>query len=235
MSHKSFESLENRQLFAVAVAFIAPDTLTFTGNAANDAIYITDNGAGGISGSATNAAGVLAPFPAFAGIRKVFIQTNAGNDYVSYQITNDLAPAGHQLTVDLGAGNDILKVSAGADIDISGQSYLQMKLTGNMGDDIMKVFYRGEMDGRFDMTIDGNDGHDRLSTEANFDPGSAGSFVNRTWGSLGDDTMDLLVRKVAGDPIGISAIASGGAGIDSVTRTAWAAHDATTEFWSIVP
>ena len=56
------ETLESRQLFAVAIGMPAADTLTFTGNFQADKIQINDNGNGVVSGAVSNAVGAMVPF-----------------------------------------------------------------------------------------------------------------------------------------------------------------------------
>src|SRR3954464_7440551 len=84
------ENLEGRQMFTVVVALTAADTLTFTGNNAADTISIQDNGAGVISGSATGPGGAAAPFGPFFNIRQVSVNSNGGDDAVTYQFTGDM-------------------------------------------------------------------------------------------------------------------------------------------------
>lgn len=231
----SFDTLEGRRLFAVAIGFVAPDKLTFTGDAADDTVIINDNGAGTVSGQVTNPAGVLVPFGPVFGIKQLDVKTLDGNDYVRYTLTGDPTVV-HNHRVDLGLGDDVFKMDATADIDFGPNIYLAMNAQGGLGKDYMAAYYRGEMDGRMDLTLDGGWGDDRLITDARFDAGSTGGFVAREWGNDGNDTLDLLVRKTnPADPIFINALASGGNGIDSVTRTPWAANDATCEFVAVVP
>jgi hypothetical protein len=222
-------------MFAVAIAFVAPDTLNFTGNFANDTIIINDNGAGVISGQATNGGGVLAAFPAFAGIHHVNINTNAGKDTVSYNFTAD-AVGLHQVNASLGDGNDAFKLNANNDVDISANSDLYVFAYGNYGDDSISLYHRGEVDGDEYLISDGGDGQDSLVTDVYLQKGSSGLFTAQAMGSMGDDKISMLVRKeLAADPITINAVASGGAGFDNITRTPWAINDGTCEVVAIIP
>jgi hypothetical protein len=235
-SNTLFETLENRQMFAVAIGFVAPDTLTLTGNAANDTIILNDNGAspGVIMGQATNGGGVLAPF-AVAGVRRILINTNGGNDVVAYNLNNDLFGV-RQVICRLGTGNDTFRMNALNDVDIWAGSYLQVQAFGEAGDDTMSMYHRGEVDGQEYLINDGGDGQDVLVQDVRLDAGSTGGFFARSLGQMGDDKQWLLVRKqLAADPISINAVASGGAGFDSITRTPWAANDATCEVVAVVP
>jgi len=231
----SFESLENRTLFAVAIAFAAPDTLNFTGNAANDTIIINDNGAGVITGQATNGGGMLAAFPAFAGIHRVNITTNAGVDRVTYNLTADAAGF-HQINASLGDGNDSFKLNANNDVDISANSDLYVFAYGNAGDDVISLNHRGEVDGDEYLISDGGDGEDSLVTDVYLQKGSSGFLQAQASGSMGDDKISMLVRKeLAADTIFINAVASGGAGFDNITRTPWATSDGTCEVVAVIP
>src|SRR5688572_3006554 len=168
------ENLEGRQLFAVAVALAAPDTLTFVGNNAADTVNIQDDGAGTIQGSATNGAGVVTPFGPFFGIRRVVVIGNGGDDHVLYQFTGDLLGgpfAKRQITVDLGQGEDVFRLDATADIDLGKQARLNVKVHGGVDDgrDDLAVNYRGEMDGRWRLTESGGDGNDHVRAETLFD------------------------------------------------------------------
>jgi hypothetical protein len=231
----SFDTLESRRLFSVTIGFVAPDKLTFTGDAANDTVIINDNAAGVISGQITTPAGLVAFGPTPPIIKQIEVKTNAGDDYVRYTLTADPTVA-HNVSVDLGVGNDVFKMDATADIDIAPNNYLRVNVLGDWGKDYIAAYQRGELDGRMEMLMDGGSDDDTLITDVRFDPGSTGSFIGREWGSDGDDRMDLLVRKAnPADPTFISAFASGGNGIDTLTRTIWASNDATCEFVTVVP
>src|SRR5262245_24164272 len=105
----SFDTLESRRLFAVAIRFVAPDQLTFTGDGANDTVIINDNGSGVISGQITTPAGLVAFGPTPPIIKQIEVKTNAGDDYVRYTLTADPTVA-HNVQVELGVGNDVFKM-----------------------------------------------------------------------------------------------------------------------------
>jgi hypothetical protein len=231
------EPLEPRQLFAVTVAPIWPDTLILTGDAANDAINIYDNGSGLIQGSATDAVGGMTPFGPFPNIRRIVVNTGAGSDRVFYNLYGDnLAGGATFLNVDLGDGDDVFQFYAANDIDMGPNAYLDVKVRGGAGKDYLWALYRGELDGQMNINMDGGDGDDRLITDVKFDPGSTGAFLAGSFGGKGNDAIDLLVRKSNPfDPTFINALASGGDDTDQITRTPWAFNDATCEFVSVVP
>jgi len=233
------ESLEGRQMFTVTPAMPAAGVLTFVGDGANDTINLNDNGAGAISGSFTNFWGGLSFFGPIPGIQTIRVSTGAGNDYVNYQITGDM-PAGsvRYVNVDLGAGDDVSRLYAGNDIDIAAGANFYYGVYGGSGKDYISTFYSGELDGQLRQTLSGGYDDDRIITNARLDLGSGGFFFNRTSGNEGDDTMDLLVRKVNPfDVVGVDAGASGGAHVfgDRLTRTPLAWNDATVEFLAVVP
>jgi hypothetical protein len=234
-SSNGLETLEDRRLFAVAIGFVAPDMLTFTGDGQADTLVLKDNGAGVFSGERNNAVGAMIPFGPIGGIRRIQVQMNGNNDTVRYELGAD-PTTGRQVSVDLGSGNDYFTMTAAPDIDFAGNTYLALKVTGQAGDDYLTAFHRGELDGRMELILDGGDGNDRLVHDVMFDAGSTGGFVARSFGGNGNDFQHLLVRKtLAADPVFINALASGGAGWDNLTRTPWAANDATCEIVAVVP
>ena len=231
------EPLEGRQLFAVAIAFVAPDTLVFTGNGDADVVNINDNGAGVISGSRSVVGGVVAPFGPVGGIRRVIVNTHGNTDRVSYNVTGDTLAGGYRsLSVSLGDGDDGFRFNATADIDLGPNAFVDVRASGGNGKDYMGAFYRGELDGNLRVTMSGGAGDDRMVTDAKMDWGSAGRFTARSYGDWGRDTIDMLARKAnPADPVIVDALASGGADWDVVTRTPLAVADATCEVINVVP
>lgn len=233
----AFEALEGRRMCSVTPSMPAADTLVFTGDSADDTVVLYDNGMGAINGSYTVAPGVMASFGPIGGIRNVMIDTGKGNDQVYYKVFGDMLVGGARtIGVTLGDGNDVLRFDAANDIDMGPNSYVNLRASGGAGNDYLGVLHRGELDGQFITTLSGGAGKDQLYTDVKFDPGSTGKFYNRSWGDDGDDAISLLVRKSnPADPTFIDALASGGTGFDNVTRTPWAANDATCEIVSVVP
>ena len=235
----TIERLEGRRLFAVAIAMPAPDTLVFTGNFQNDAIYINDNGTGTLSGHVSNAAGALVPFGPVGGIRRVQINTGDGHDTVNYRMTGDMwAGWMHELGVRMGSGNDAFRYDATADIDVGHNDTVAMRILGDKGDDMLAYLHRGEVDGKVSATLDAAHGDDRLITDVKFDAGSTGWFGTGAYAGFGKDRVDLLIRKSnPADPIGISAFAHSGADAqwDELTRTALATDDGLFDVLNVVP
>jgi hypothetical protein len=233
---RAVEELEERRMFAVSVVPVWPNTLVLTGNAANDVVVINDNGNGVVTGAATNLIGGMTPF-GFGGIRNIIVRTNDGNDLVRYNLNGDnLAGGATRLDVRLGNGNDTFDMYAGNDIDMGPNAYHSVNVLGEKGKDYLRAFYRGENDGQMRLVLDGGEEDDRLYTDYRFDLGSTGKFFARSLGQRGNDTMHLLVRKAFPFvPVAIDALGSGGGDIDKLTRTPWAANDATCEFVWVVP
>jgi hypothetical protein len=228
------ETLEQRNLFTVSIAFVAPDTLVFTGNAAPDTTYIYDNGAGTIKGSRTGPGGILVPFGPIAGIHNIrHSDTGTTADRVFYNLNGDMPVASYRnVFISTGAGNDFVQFYAANDIDLATLSAFNLNVYGGLGNDYVSGRYSGELDGKLHMNFDGQDGNDRLITNARLDIGSKGLFRATSLGRSGDDNVDMLVRKVnPADTVFVSAWASGGPHIfgDKLTRTALASNDATFE------
>jgi hypothetical protein len=235
------ENLEDRRLFAVAVALVAPDTLNFTGNAAADTLSIRDNGLGMIQGTITNAAGVPVAFGPFVNIRRVNIRMGGGDDVVTYEFTGDLVGgplARRRVNVNLGGGDDTFKLNATTDIDLGPTARLEVNATGGpgLGRDDLGANYHGELDGGWKLNMNGGNADDHVLADVLFDQGSAGRFGARLIGGNQDDNIGVLVHKAnPADPIIINAGASGGNQFDVITRTPLATNDATCEVVNVVP
>lgn len=238
-SSQPFEVLENRQLFAVAVGFVAPSTLNFTGNFQADTVIINDNGFGTISGAVNNGAGVMVPFGPVPGIRNINVGTGLNNDRVYYTVMNDMPATLRNVAISLGEGHDSLRVNLANGIDIGPASIVNIRAAGGAGKDMLYGHYQGKLGGRLSMTFDGGSDDDRLFSDMRLNLGSTGSLFARTYGQDGNDTMDLLVHKAnPADPAVVNAFASGGNGaMDRLRKTGIVPvfSDATVEFLSIVP
>ena len=235
----AFETLEGRQLFAVTVGFVAPDTLNFSGDGQADTLIINDNGApfGVITGQANNAVGVMVPF-GFAGIRNINIKMGANDDKVTYTVTGDMLFGSVRF---IGAfmddGHDTFVMDMGANVDMGPNSYVNVRAIGGNDNDYLATRYLGELDGQLSVTFDGGAGFDRLSSEAKLDFGSSGHLNYGSYGGLDDDNTYMVVRKANPfDPATYNAFSSGGGGLnDRLTKTAGVTHDITTEFVTVIP
>ena len=237
---QAFEALEGRQLFAVTIGFIAPDTLTFTGDFQADAVQLFDNGApfGTMSGSASNAAGVMVPFGPVPGIRNVQFNMGANDDRVRYTVTGDmLFGSVRYISGQMGDGQDNFQLDMTADIDLGPNSYVNCRVSGNSGNDLIVGRYKGELDGQLVLSQDGSKGFDRLYSDSFLDFGSSGKLTVYASGGTEDDTVDVLARKANPfDPASVNAFASGGDGLnDRLTHTAGVLADGTFETLVLVP
>ena len=155
---------EGRDVPNCTVVLGGPDTLVITGDAKADAITLTDDGAGKITGSATGAGQF-----SYAGIRHIKIDTGDGNDRVTYTLAKNLqagqlravsvilgtgndsflatlsnprkvgsdllAKANLEIFAESGAGTDQLDVDATRDVDVAAGAQLKVLLSGGTGVD----------------------------------------------------------------------------------------------------
>ena len=237
------ETLESRNLFAVAIGMPAANTLTFTGNFQNDQIQINDNGNGVVSGAVSNAVGAMVPFGPIAGIRRLLINTGDGNDSVNVRITGHMwAGGGHEIQCNLGNGNDWYRYDAistpTGTVNVGFNDTPTQRVLGGKGNDNLNYLHSGEIDGQVAVTLDGGTEDDVLYTEVKCTPGSQGTLSAFSHAGTGKDKVSLLVRKsVAADPIAIVAHATSGADADwdDLTRTALATDDGLFSVVAVVP
>jgi hypothetical protein len=233
------EPLEGRDLFSCAVAVPVAGTLNVTCDANNDNVRIYDNGNGVVSVTSFNhVAGAYVTAGPIGGIRAVNVNSGYGDDYVQYQLTGDMlfGPPSRSVNVDLSVGNDAFLFYAANDIDIPVGKYFYLNANGSYGNDNLRAHYYGELDGYLNVQLRGWVGNDFLHTDARLQTGSAGSLIARAYGEYDNDTINMLVRKqnIFDTPF-ISALGSGGTGVDTCNRTALAFGDATCEFINLVP
>jgi hypothetical protein len=243
ISRCTVETLESRQLFAVAIGMPAADTLTFTGNFQNDQIQINDNGNGVVSGARSNAVGAMVPFGPVAGIRRLNINTRDGNDTVNVRITGPKWAGGpHEIQCNLGNGNDWYRYDAqstpSGTVNVGFNDTPTQRVLGGKGNDNLSYLHRGEIDGQVAATLDGGTEDDVLYTEVKCTPGSQGLLSLHSNAGAGKDKVSLLVRKSwAFDPIVINAHATSGPDLDwdELTRTALATDDGFFNLVTVVP
>ena len=237
---RPFETLEGRQLFAVTVGFIAPDTLTFTGDFQTDVAQVFDNGApfGTISGAVSNAFGAMVPFGPVPGIRKVQFNMGDNNDRVTYTVTGDmLFGSVRYIGAQMGNGSDRFHLDMTDDIDLGPNSYVNLRASGGAGNDSLSARYFGELDGQLVLTQDGGAGFDWLHTNCFLDKGSTGRLTASSYGGTEDDSVDMIFHKGDPlDPVVINCFASGGPGLnDKLTHVAGVLDDGTFEATVLVP
>lgn len=236
------ETLEDRQLLACAVWQAPLGTLNIACGAAAEVVTVKDDGAGGITGSATGAGAFD-----FAGIGTIHVNTGGGSDTVTYRLNANLL-AGQQRTVhvnlgagqdrftadffnaafgigsdllagsrlsisvDGGAGGDTMAVNADRDVDVAANARLDLMLNGGADGDRIAVRYRGELDGVLKVEAEGGSGNDRADVRLSADPGSSGSLFARNRG--GDAADNLRLDVFAPPGLAVDAVLDGGAGVD---------------------
>ncbi len=235
-----WETLEDRKMMACVVANMAP-ALTITCNGANDQVFLFDDGANMINGSATG-------FGAFAAanISDIKVATGSGDDVVRYDLVGNLqdgeqrnvsvslglgndrfdANVLHDLkkasslviTASGGAGNDAIWINAGNDVDVARGARLKAILYGNDGNDTLGMVYRGENDGSVALReASGGAGNDTIRGHLQEDVGSTGSI----WGQMhGDDGADVMSLFVITPNAGQKGEMWGGLGADAMASSA---------------
>jgi hypothetical protein len=220
----ALEALEDRQLLSVSSNFSA-GVLTLTGNGRNDAVNVSLDGNGRITGSASGIRRIDQ-----TDVRKLVINTGGGADAVNFTLAKDLV-RNFDLEVHLGAGNDkfngvlkgdikdtkmsirvdgeagrdTIKVDARQDVDITPSGQLLMDLNGSdlldlfSPDDNIQVRYRGQLQGILDVDMSGGLGRDTLFAELRLDSGSTGRIgqVNDAAFMDGGLGSDRLTFKIS--------------------------------------
>jgi hypothetical protein len=210
------EPLDTRVVPACNVGFAAlTGVLTINCGAAADTVNISDNGAGGISGDATDAAGAQVPF-SFAGVSTVNVATGKGNDTVNYTLTaNNTTPT--TVNIGLGDGADKATVNANA-VGLAINSALTIAVNGGKGNDVESAAVDVVLAGSLNLTLSGGDSNDTIDAEIMLEAGSTGNYTGLVNGSKGDDTLTHAVR---GGTAGIlNATVDGSPNFDTAFRTA---------------
>ena len=195
------EALEDRWCPSVTLQTNGPE-LRIQGNAADDVISITDNGAGRVSVTANGKTS------AFTGITQLRIDTGDGNDTIDYQLTGSTV-ADHLVRIDLGSGTDSVSIRARwpptrgqdrvrrqrrqwrsntitADLAVQVTGQLKLGLQGGDGNDIItaNVALAARSTGHAEAVVNGNDGDDRLTLNVT---GTAASLKAQLKGDAGFD------------------------------------------------
>jgi hypothetical protein len=214
------QALEAREVPACLVWQSNPATLMITGNAASDIVIVKDNGAGGISGSATGWGAF-----SFQGISSVRVSTGSGNDHVMYNLSHNLLPnqtrnvdvflgpginsftanlfnlatgvgsdlmTNSHLTITAvgGDGADTLRVNAQHDVDIAAGAFLHTQMYGMGGNDVIFTYFKGENDGEV--------------------------FLGRINGGAGNDYIRAVLKEDAGSSGKSRGLVEGGDGADNL-------------------
>jgi hypothetical protein len=173
-----------------------------------------------------------------AGLRLIVWGTK-GYDVLSTEVRGDLR-GGSMLGLSMKGGGsssgdlfDDIFVNATNDVDIASNATLWMNLWGNEGDDWFFIDYRGELDGRLLLHVEGGSEPDLMRVNLTLDAGSAGSVGdpnapndfqgnwNRYAVLYGDgDDDDLTFNIFNNGTAAVLAQIYGGTGNDTLNGTA---------------
>jgi hypothetical protein len=214
------ERLDERDVPACIVGLGGPDTLVITGNGAMDTVVVSDNGAGAITGTATGWGAF-----AFAGIKTIKVDTGAGNDRVTYNLTRNLQP-GQVRTVDvrLGDGADafianLYNPGTGIGSDLLFGSRLEISGRGGAGNDVMQINANRDVDvaaaATLKMMLAGETGNDVLIALYRGENDGDTSF-RMLDGGAGNDTIRASLHEDLGSTGTSVGLAQGGIGDDAI-------------------
>jgi hypothetical protein len=232
---------------ACVVTQVSPDTVSIVGDGAGDLVVLRDDGAGGISGFATGAGafnfnGIRNIRVATGGgndrvdynlmrnllpnqVRNLGVSLGSGNDWFSANLHNGFTAVGSDLLANSqmsisasgGDGADSMHINANRDVDVAAGASLKMSMSGDAGNDLMTVYYRGENDGSVSISsLDGGTGDDFIRGVYQADLGSTGSALGIVRGRDGNDNLSLLMFGPNVSPL---SVLDGGAGIDTGLHT----------------
>jgi Ca2+-binding RTX toxin-like protein len=206
-------------------------TYTLTGDLTTSRAVLTDLGAGNdgftatLGGAVNNASGLTVE--AFG---------DAGADTLAVHQSGAVARGTFFPYLDGGAGNDTLTYdSTGA---VNAGASVSPGLSGGAGNDTISSTYAGVIAGNYiyNLAIDGGSGNDRITENVSAQAGSTGTVGQSAAtpavveGGAGNDQITFAV---AVDPAAaatqVNAFAVGGAGRDTVTRSANVQGDRSNE------
>ena len=196
------ETLENRACPSCSVELVGA-TLTITGDAADNSIFILDNGPGDLQLVCDGT-----PSSFSEPIDAVVVRTGNGNDFVIAGSFLEGSLASRSWALDLGDGDD------GALVDLEGiiDAPISVTVTGGAGVDTIYAATAALIDSNYRVTLDGGNDTDFIST---FHNGTLnGAMVSTCLGGNGDDLIsDFQIFKVHGT---FEGHADGGNGSDMV-------------------
>jgi hypothetical protein len=179
----------------------------------NEHIFIFDNGSGGPNNVT---AFCKAPFFPNVPISRVMVQTGAGDDRVSYNMTSNLVVP-REVDVSLGAGNDQFGAMLRWNILTGGS--LTLNVNGNSGNDRLEATMIGSLAANtaLRLNFDGGPGSNILNV-------FSASFVNVGVGAsvginlTGNGFADHIFSQYQGQMNGSYSVnASGGRGVNNIT------------------
>lgn len=226
------ESLEGRDCPAGQI-FSFAGFVTVVGDGTNNAVAVTDNGAGNVDVTVDGTKRSL------TNVRGVSVLTFGGDDTVTYTVTG--AQTGNRsVAVAAGDGNDTVRLTAGA---VGGRfgfavvggdgndtlaatvgavaagGSLTVGLDGGRGTDGITATATGKLDGVLTLGLGGGADNDTVTGTVTADTGSAGRVTAAVAGGAGADKLTLNVAGGgAGTLAKVYAVLDGGR--DSDTDTA---------------
>jgi len=219
----SVNPLEGREVPACVITHPTPDTVVITGDGASDAVYIRDNGLGGISGTATGAGAF-----SFSGIKNVRVLTGDGSDRVAYNLIRNLQPGqSRDVRVSLGSspawGQDtfvanLYNPATGIGTDLLAGSHLGISVFGGDGRDVIFVNAFKDTDvaagAELELTLFGQAGNDVIMT--NYWGENDGSVKLLADGGVGNDLMRSRFTESPGSTGDLDAVVRGADGNDNL-------------------
>jgi hypothetical protein len=222
------QPLEVREVPACVVWQSNPATLMIVGNAASDIVVVKDDGANGISGSATGWGAFN-----FQGISSVRVSTGSGNDHVVYNLTHNLLP-GQTRYVDvfLGPGTNsftanLFNVGTGVGSDLMANSHLNITAWGENGADTLRVNAQHDVDVAVGASLHtelyGQGGNDVIFTY--FKGENDGDvYLGRINGGAGNDYIRAVLKEDFGSTGKSRGLVEGGDGFDNIGLSMFTQH-----------
>ena len=161
---------------------------------------------------------------------------DAGNDTMSTVQTGATLLGKATVYFDGGAGNDNLAYN-GSGMIAAGAS-LSPEFSGDAGNDTIRSNYAGQINGNYmyNLTADGGSGNDTITDNVAVAAGSTGSVGSASAtpaaieGGSGNDTIQYAVAVDPAAPqASVYAVAIGGTGKDTISRTSNVTTDASNE------
>ncbi|MCE9563970.1 MAG: hypothetical protein K8U57_18160 [Planctomycetes bacterium] len=214
----SVEALDQRAMMSCTVA-ASFGHLTVTGDSGNDQVTIRDNGRGGITVAATGAA-----TQTFSGINHIDINTEDGDDNVTYTVYGNIATTQY-VVVGLGSqygrnggGNDTFHGMIANGVDILNGGRLDMIADGGGGDDVVTFTAIGvdvQQGGILKSQLGGGAGQDQV--QQYFNGLDNGAVVMRSHGGDDHDNIWQSMTFAAGSTGHTAGWVTGDDGDDSLS------------------
>jgi Ca2+-binding RTX toxin-like protein len=221
------EMLESRQLLTVNFNQNL-DVLTITGDRRNNTVAVSDTGTNANNNISVTGDG--ATFTSGSHVREIIINTQNGNDNVTYNLSNLIAGSPRKITLTAGSGNDRFALTTGnlnssldlssdmgsgndtATVNVNGDiaspsellpiTVVNLKVDGGSGNDTTNITTQGAVRGaQVSVNATGSSGNDRIAVALNSDLIPASGF--------------LVPQRLASATV----TADGGSGNDTITLT----------------